>query len=208
MERGKYIILGGGDGSGKTHHADLLCKLFVDTNTSHLRVREPGSTPEGEKIRDILLDKKNSLDSLSEAYLFQAARALLFKKLIIPCLEKGINVVSDRSCYDSETYQGYAGGVDLSFIRLMNSMSMEDIKPDLAFIIDVDAKIGLDKETNPDRFAAKGTDYAKKVNNAYLEIAKFHSSRCIVIPYINNGMEEMQAQIRKHVKERLGIPKD
>ncbi len=206
-EKGKYIIFGGGEGAGKSYHTTLIGKWFDEHNVPWIRIREPGGTPEAEKIRSLLTDESNNFGDLTELFLFEASRAEIFSRKIIPNLEKGINVISDRSCYCGEAYQGYAGGIDLSLIRFLNDVAMFKTKPDLAFLIDVDVEKGLSRETNASRFTAKGKGYHQKANQGYLDVAKFHSERCVIIPYLDGKPEMMQESIRGHIKERLGIPK-
>ena len=170
--KGKYIILESGEGAGKSTHAKLLVKFLNSLNFPAVYSREPGSTPEAEQIREVLKSKKNKLEALTELFLFEAARTEFFAKEVLKNRTKGITTVADRSGFSSEAYQGYAGGVDLDLIRKLNFRATAGIHPDLFFLIDIDARKGLSKEQNPDRFAAKGLGYHKKVNQGYREIAK------------------------------------
>ena len=199
MERGKYIIFEGGEGCGKSTHSNFVLNYLNKEGYTSIKSREPGGIEVAEKIREILLDKNHSLDSLTELYLFEAARTEFFKQKVIPNLEKGINVISDRSGYSTEAYQGYAGGLSLDLIKSLNKKSTFGIKPDLTFIIDVPVKKGLEKEVDPDRFALKGKAYHKKVNQGYLEIAK--RDNCIVIPYLEGNLKKMQNEILFHINK-------
>lgn len=198
MEKGKYIVIEGGEGCGKTTQAKLLIAYLESRRIECEYGREPGSTPEAEQIRNILLNKDNNLPPLTEVFLFQAARNLFFERDLIPKLERGITIVSDRSFYSTLAYQGHAGGIDLGKIEAMSDLATLRTRHDLAFILDVEASRGLSKEENADRFAAKGSDYHEKVNEGFREIARTHSNT-VLIPYIDNGVHQMQTQIREYV---------
>jgi len=204
MERGKYIIFEGGEGCGKSTHSDFVLDYLSKKGISAIKSREPGGVSEAEQIRNVLLSKENTLHPLSELYLFQAARTEFFRKIIIPNLEKGISVLSDRSMYSSEVYQGYAGGIDLKLIKYLNKKSTFGIKPDLTIILDIDSKKGLEKEINSDRMALKGERFHKKVNLGYREIAKNHPN-CLLIPYIENKLEEMKSLYIPKINELFGL---
>jgi dTMP kinase len=205
MKKGCYIIFEGGEGCGKSTQAKLLHEYFNEEKIKNILSREPGGIKEAEQIRKILLDSKNNLDSITELFLFEAARTEFFKKKVIPNLKRKINVISDRSCYATEAYQGYAGEIKLSLIKKLNNIATQEIKPDLAFIIDVNPRKGLEKELAKDRFAKKGLIYHTKVNQGYLKIAKQNPQNFIVIPYQEGKINEMQEQIRKHIKKKLDI---
>ncbi len=203
FKRGAYIILEGGEGCGKSTQTKLLHDYLTKKGILCVQSREPGGVKEAEAIREILLDKRYNLDSVTELFLFEAARTEFFKQEVIPNLIKGVTVISDRSGYSTEAYQGYAGGIALKIIKLLNELATFKVKPDLAFMIDIKAKNGLKKENNADRFAAKGLEYHKKVNKGYRKIAEQNPGRCIKIDYITNGEEKMHKEIIYHVEQRL-----
>ena len=203
--RGKYIIFESGEGGGKSTHAKLCVDYLNQNGINTVYSREPGSVAEAEKIRNVILDKENDLSSLTELYLFEAARAEFFRKVVLPNLENGISMVSDRSMYSSEAYQGYAGGVDLGLIKMLNEKSTFGIKPDLVVLINVNAEKGLAKETDSDRISDKGLNYHEKVNLGYLQIAKENPEIFKVIPYIENGLKEMKKMYFPKINELFGI---
>lgn len=184
-----------GEGSGKGTHSKFLINSLKSKEIPVEYTREPGGIKEAEQIRKIILSKSNEISSLTELYLYEAARTEVFRKIIIPKLNSGITVVSDRSMYSTEAYQGFAGGIDLNLIRKLNNLSTFGIKSDLAIFIDVDPKSGLEKELDPDRMAAKGLSYHEKVNKGYGEIAKNNFSNSILIPYMEDGLYEMKSII-------------
>lgn len=201
MSIGKYIIFEGGEGSGKGTHSKFLIDYLKSKEVPVEYTREPGGVKEAEKIREIILSKNNDLSSLTELYLYEAARTEVFGKIIIPKLKSGITIVSDRSMYSTEAYQGYAGGMDLDLIRQLNHVSTFGINPDLAIFIDVDPECGLKKEISPDRMAAKGLEYHKKVNEGYKKIAKNNPKNSILVPYIEKGLDEMKSKYMPRINK-------
>lgn len=198
-QRGKYIVLEGGEGCGKSTQVQLLVEYLNDKHVLSFLCREPGTAKVGEQIRGILLDKGNDISPEAELFLFEAARAEFFKKDLMPKLEEGITVVVDRSCYSTLAYQGYAGGIDLDLINRLNKAATFGIRPDLAVVIDIDAWRGLEKEKNPDRFAAKGPEYHEKVNFGFREVAKQNIDNTIIIPYRKMEEIELYSEIREEV---------
>jgi len=205
MTRGKYIMIDGGEGCGKDLQADLLFKRFQEKGYEVIQTREPGGTRGAEQIRKVLLDRENSFEPLSEVFLFNAPRVENYSEIVIPSLDEGRNVIKVRGWPATYAYQGYAGGIYIGLINQLTLLSTQGIRPDLLCIIDIDSKLGLEKETNPDRFAAKGGEYHKRVNAGYLEVAKTHSDISLVVPYVKDGTEKMQEQIRQAIRNRLGL---
>ena len=131
-----FISIEGFDGTGKSTQASILKKNLDDLNIDSILVREPGSTSFSEKIREIL--KENTeIETLTELLLFQASRYELVKKVIIPNLEKGKVVITDRFSDSSVAYQGYGGGLDIKLIETLNNISTSNLKPDLTFLLDL-----------------------------------------------------------------------
>jgi len=205
MKQGKYVVFEGGEGCGKSTHSDFVLGYLTKNGIPAIKSREPGGISEAEQIRNILLKKENNLHALSELYLFEAARTEFFRKIIIPNLEKGISVLSDRSMYSSEAYQGYAGGIDLKFIRDLNKKSSFGIKPDLVVLITIDAEKGLVKESHPDRMSGKGIEFHRKVNLGYLKIAEDNSDFFFVVPYIEKGLEKMKSLYLPRINKLFGL---
>jgi len=204
MQRGKLIIFEGGEGCGKGTHVKLFSNWLGQKEIKHFCTKEPGGNPAGEKIRKILLDKKENLDPLTELYLFCADRTEQYKQTEGK-LEKGVWVVSDRSWPSTLAYQGTAGKVNRRLIEFLTKLTTKKIKPDLLYILDVDPKRGLEREVNPDRFADKGLPYHHKVRKGYLGIAEKYPEFSVIIPYIPNEIAQMQEHIRLIAKERLHI---
>lgn len=174
MPRGKYIVIEGGEGCGKTYQAELLYNyLLREKGLPCFLGREPGGIKSAEEMRNILKHNTEDISPTGELFGFLFARAEFFDKIVLPKLNQGTNIISDRSGYSTEAYQGYGGGVKLEHIQLMNKIAMRGVEPDIAFIIDIDPKIGLDKEIVKDRFSAKGLKYHERIRKGYLDIVKF-----------------------------------
>ena len=200
MEGGKLIYTLGGEGSGKSIHSELNKEYISSKGVNIIRVREPGGTPVAELVRnDILLNKESKINYWSEVLGFQIARSELYEKVVIPNLERGVSVIQDRSKDCSTAYQGYGRGIDLELIKKLNKESTFGYEPDLAFIIDVDPVKGLEKELNHDRMGLAGLEFHKRARFGYLEIARENPENYVVIPYIENGVDEMQFLMRPYI---------
>ncbi len=187
-----FITFEGIDLSGKSTQAQLLVRRLqeepdagVAGKTVHF-LREPGGTPISERLRDILLDRKNiELDPWAELFLFSAARAQLVAEVIRPALRRGERVVCDRF-YDSTTaYQGYGRGLDHETVRKINRAATGGTDPDLTIIVDIPveeiarrrAAAGL----GTDRMESAGREFFERVRNGYADIARSEPGRVILV---------------------------
>lgn len=181
-----FISIEGFDGTGKSTQASILKKNLDDLNIDSILVREPGSTSFSEKIREIL--KENTeIETLTELLLFQASRYELVKKVIIPNLETGKVVITDRFSDSSIAYQGYGGGLDIKLIETLNNISTSNLKPDLTFLLDLNLEsskkrtFSRNNDEQIDKFEKKDSTYHKKVKDGFLEILKNNNDRIIKI---------------------------
>ena len=181
-----FISIEGFDGTGKSTQASILKKNLDDLNIDSILVREPGSTSFSEKIREIL--KENTeIETLTELLLFQASRYELVKKVIIPNLETGKVVITDRFSDSSVAYQGYGGGLDIKLIETLNNISTSNLKPDLTFLLDLNLEsskkrtFSRNNDEQIDKFEKKDSVYHKKVKDGFLEILKNNNDRIIKI---------------------------
>jgi len=145
---GLLCAIEGIDGSGKTTVIQNLQTLFDQTNIDILITKEPGATQLGKQIRHILLEQTSPTCSKAEFLLFAADRAQHFETVIIPHLQKGTLIISDRMSDSSLAYQGYVKGVDLSMINTVNSWCMQEIQPDIVFYLRIDAPTAIDRIKN------------------------------------------------------------
>jgi dTMP kinase len=139
-----FITLEGPDGSGKTSQADRLARDLEREGRTTVLVREPGGTALGERLRDLLLHRSEiAIDPLSDALLFNAARAQLVSEVIRPALAVGATVVCARFADSTLAYQGYGAGVDLDVLRGLEAIATGGLTPDLTILLDLPVEQGL-----------------------------------------------------------------
>ena len=175
----KYLALEGVDGSGKSTVANALADRLSGMGMATLVVREPGGTPLGEAIRELLLDSER-LDDWAEVFLFAAQRAELAREVIGPALSAGTWVISDRSYYSSIAYQGRARGLGEGRVREINETGLAGTVPDHVFVIDVEPGLALGRQDRPDRIGREGTNFQSEVRASYLELAEFEDKVTVV----------------------------
>jgi len=186
MDKGFFITFEGGEGSGKTTQSELLYNNLKQKGFNVRRTREPGGTILAESIREILLKgDKDKMSSLTELYLFSAARRDHIDNIIAPSLKNNEIVICDRFIDSTTAYQGYAGNIDLNLINSINNFTIGSIIPNITYIFDIDPNVGLQRSINTTseeiRFEEKDIQYHKKIRSGFLEIAKNNSDRCVVI---------------------------
>ncbi|MCC2595549.1 dTMP kinase [Pusillimonas sp. MFBS29] len=201
------IVVDGGNGAGKgTCLRDIEAYLST-RGLEAVMTREPGGTPIGEKIRDILLDNSAAeMCDVTELMLFAAARAQHVREKIIPALEAGKIVVSDR--FDSATisFQHYARGLDLDLINCLNDMAVAGLKPDFTIILDLDPAVGLQRVTSRgselDRMEKENLAFLERARHGYIEQARLAPGRFAIVdaaqPY-----EQVRGEIRELVRQVL-----
>jgi len=180
--KGLFITFEGIDGCGKSTQAVLTYRYLLTQGYKVKLLREPGSTETAEKIREILLDKKLSINNITELLLYEAARAEITSKEIAPELAKGNVVICDRF-YDSTTaYQGYGRKLDIRMVRGLHRVAVGDIVPDLTMLFDVDLKTAQSRRgKNPDRLEMQSDSFFKRVRKGFLETARKERKRIKVI---------------------------
>ena len=170
---GKFIVLDGPDGCGKSTQTELLSKWVESQGVSVASFRDPGTTVIGEKIREILLDTAHeAMTANTEMLLYMAARAQLWSEEIEPALEKGKCVIMDRWISSTFAYQGYAGKLGMEKVLQVASNSLERIWPDVTVVFDVDTETAakrMDREL--DRMEQKGKDFHRQVREGFLRLA-------------------------------------
>jgi dTMP kinase len=186
--RGHFITFEGGEGSGKSTHAATLAQRFKALGLAVVLTREPGGSTGAEIIRHILLSGiAKPLGAETEAILFAAARDDHVRNTIVPALEAGKWVICDRFIDSTRVYQGVLGKVDERMIRSLERVTVGAAKPDLTFILDVPANIGLARATHrrgksaADRFEAEGIEFHEALRAAYRALAQHEPKRCIVV---------------------------
>ena len=176
MEKGLFITFEGIDGCGKSTQFELLKDHVQKEGKDILVVREPGGTVIGEKIREILLNKKNdSMVPMAELFLFEAARAQITEEKIRPALEAGTIVLCDRFFDSTYAYQGYARNLGSDVVGTLNNYATSGLEPDITFLIDVPVEVALQRRgirnEADDRMEALGVKFQEDVRKGYLEAA-------------------------------------
>ncbi len=177
---GRYIALEGGDGSGKSTVARALAERLEASGEEVVIVREPGGTPLGEAIRDLLLESE-TLDDWAEVFLFAAQRAELARAVIDPALSTGKWVVSDRTYYSSIAYQGRARGLGESEVRGINEQGLGATVPDHVFVLDVDPGAALARQHVEDRIGKEGVEFQESVIQSYRDLARREPDRVTLL---------------------------
>ncbi len=197
--KGKFIVLDGPDGCGKSTQAGLLVDWLEDNGVQTSRFRDPGDTAIGEKIRDILLNPEHlAMNTRTELLLYMAARAQLWGEKIAPALKQERCVVLDRWLSSTCAYQGHAGGFGADKVIGIATDCLERVWPDLTIILDVDldtASGRLDRQL--DRMEAKGDSYHRKVREGFLQLAHERKDFLVV-----DAAAEVEA-VHENVKEQI-----
>ncbi len=173
-----FITFEGLDFCGKSTQVLLLEKYLLEKGINVIIVREPGGTEISEKIRDILLDKKNSdMKSETELLLFSASRSQLVNQKILPALNKNYCVISDRFHDSSIAYQSFGRGLNFDFVYQLQSFVIGKAVPDITFFIDIPVeevmtRMSKVKKIELDRIESSKTDFYEKVRKGYLLLAK------------------------------------
>ena len=198
--RGKLITFEGVEGGGKTTQAKRLAARLRAEGIEVLTTREPGGTPTGEVIRDLLQHNLGGepLCDAAEALLFCASRAQICRNVLGPALASGTWVVLDRFTDSTLAYQGYGRGFDLATLRAMNDFATGDVKPALTVLIDIPVELGLSRvlarsNGTRDRIESAPLEFHKRLQAGYLEMAKREPERFIVI----DGTAEHDAVLAK-----------
>jgi dTMP kinase len=193
MPSGRFITFEGGEGSGKSTQARLLAEKLREKGIDPVQTREPGGSPFAEQVRRLILDPETAPHSaLSEALLFYAARADHVEKVIRPALAAGRWVISDRFSDSTRVYQVEAGGLPLEVFKAFELIVVKLSYPDLTFILDVPAEVGLARATTrrlaraiageeADAFEKRDAEYHERLRQGFLAVAKAEPRRCRVI---------------------------
>jgi len=189
------VTIEGIDRSGKSTQARRLADALGD---DALLVREPGGTPAGERIRDVLKDPGIELDPRSEALLFAAARAELVATVIRPALETGKVVISDRYLDSSLAYQGHARGLGEAEVRHINEWATAGLEPDLTILLRIDPATAAARAGEADRFEDEGLGLQQRVADAYEQLAAANPARWKAIDAARDE-DEVAADIRQMV---------
>ena len=193
-----FFSFDGIDGVGKTTQMDLFCRWLAEQSADVVTCRDPGSTPLGEKVREILLhsDAETPIGRRAEMLLYMAARAQLVDEVIRPALEAGKCVVSDRYLLANVVYQGHAGGLDLEAIRRVGAVAVDGILPDAVFLLDMSPTAADSRlRRTLDRMERQGADFRERLRAGFLAEASGDETRIRRID-ADRPVETVQAEIR------------
>jgi len=180
-----FITLDGGDGCGKSTQVRYLAEKLQSQGHDVVCCRDPGSTPLGDAVRNILLNRQElHVADITEVFLFAAARSQLVREIIRPALETGKIVLSDRFLISTFVYQCYAGGVPTKVLDTITAEAVGETLPDLGIVLDIPYEVAVQRVGDravPDRMERKGEDYHRRVRNGFLKYATAEPERYIVI---------------------------
>ncbi len=203
--KGLFITFGGIEGCGKSTQAKLLRKYLEKKGWSVFLTREPGGPKISEAIRELLLstDNKEMLPE-TEVLLYMASRSQHTGEWIIPALQKGKMVISDRYYDSTLAYQGAARRIDIKLIDTITKFATFGLKPDITFLVDLPAEIGLSRisKQDADRLEMESIEFHKKVREGFIEIAKREKERYIIVDG-TKSVEEIHNEIMKIMKVKL-----
>jgi dTMP kinase len=207
LAEGFFITFEGIEGSGKTTQIRLLADYLQNKGYEVLVSREPGGTPLGEKIRNLLLDPQyDFMDYRTEVLLYAADRAQHVKEKIKPALGKGKIVISDRFADSNLAYQAAGRGLDYEMVYQINDWVIDSTWPDLTFILDIDIKEGLNRarsqssEAEGDRLEREADEFHQRVRDAYLKMAE---KERFALVNAGESIENVQKNIENIISRRL-----
>lgn len=201
--RALFVVFEGIDGAGTTTQSELLAGYIQDMGVDVVRTREPGGTPLGERLRDLVLDPATGeLDGMTELMLLAASRSHHVHTLIRPSLENDKPVICDRYTASSVAYQGHGRGVDIGDVGTLNDLATGHCRPDLTVLLDlpleVASKRAEKRSAAPDRLELETDAFKRRVAAAYRGIAEEEPERCFVV----DGTDDPQ-RILTSVKDEL-----
>lgn len=200
MEKGYFIVLEGGEGSGKSTAARFLQKAFEKKGYDVVLTREPGGVESAEDIRGVIMN--HEMHSWTEALLFAAARNEHLQQKVKPALAEGKIVICDRFVHSSLAYQGYAGEMGINRVMDLNLPFIEDCRPDLVLFLDLTPEEGLrriqenNRETN--RMDEKGLAYHERVYRGYHKAMELYPMTRITADITLTELETSMNSIATH----------
>ncbi|HPC31144.1 MAG TPA: dTMP kinase [Candidatus Paceibacterota bacterium] len=210
MKRGIFIVLEGGEGTGKSTIGKWLKQKLEKQGKKVFLTREPGGngSPVAEKIRKIILDKDSNVLPLTEAYLFAASRAQHVREVIIPHLLNDEIVLCDRFVYSSYAYQGSGRKLGIENIKNINALAVDNCLPDLVLVFDLEPRLGIQRKQQAcqdfNRLDNENLKFHQIVREAYLELARENSDLFKIIE-VNKPLEEVEKEVWQQIKNKLNF---
>lgn len=215
VKPGRFITFEGGEGTGKSTQLKMLSTWLQQHNVNNLTTKEPGGTPIGQELREMLVcGDKDKFDAVAEALLYYADRRIHLTTKVWPALKNGTWVLSDRFADSTVAYQyyGYQKKVPYETLRDLYQISVGNFKPDLTIILDLDPKIGLERSfhkaigmaVKETRHESRGLEFHQNLREGFLEIAAAEPQRCIVLN-ADKSIEQLHNEITQILAERYRI---
>jgi dTMP kinase len=196
-----FVTFEGLDGSGKTTQVELLRATLESEGREVVATREPGGTPLGERVRELLLEGRDSIAPWAEAALFAAARAELVERVIQPALARGADVICDRYMDSSLAYQGIARDLGVDRVLELNLQATRGLLPDRTFLLLLDPEASAQRAgAEPDRIEREGGNFRVTVDRAYREPAAMFPRRVIPVDATMKA-EEISRLIRGQLRD-------
>ena len=206
--QGRLITFEGPEGGGKSTQARLLAESLRARGFEVLTTREPGGTPTGEIIRDLLQNNLSGepLCDATEALLFCASRAQLCRDVLAPALERGAWIVLDRFTDSTLAYQGFGRGFDVSVLRSLNDFATGEVRPALTLLLDLPVEEGLARAVarsgKKDRIEQAPVEFHRRLREGYLQLAREEPERFAVVD-ASRPVPEVTTAIRAIVEARF-----
>jgi dTMP kinase len=198
----RYIAFEGAEGAGKSSVVATVGERLAARGDRVVTVREPGGTPVGEAVRSILLDGHLHPGTRSEATLFAAARAQLVSEVVVPALDDGAWVLSDRSAYSSLAYQAGGRGLPLDEVRTLNDLALGGVWPHRVILLRVDRSVGLRRQDRGDRIGDESDDFHDAVVEAFDALAAAEPDRFLVV----DAMMDLDDVVDAVMGDLVGAP--
>jgi dTMP kinase len=202
--RGTFLSLDGIDGTGKSTQCRLLVDWLRQQGRDVVACVDPGGTPLGQQLRQIVLSERQHLAVAAEALLFMASRAQLVEEVIQPALAAGRIVVSDRFLLANVVYQGHAGGLDVDLLWQAGRLSTGGLEPDLTFVLDLPLELAVARraDRSRDRMEGRPADFHQRVRQGFLIESARRPDRVRVVD-ARPGIDEVQGELRRQVQPLL-----
>ena len=206
MSQGLFITLEGPEGAGKTTQLARLEARLRAAGQAVTVTREPGGTPLGTRVREVVLDPAVEIEPLGEFLLYSASRAQLVREVLRPALERGETVLCDRYADSSLAYQGAGRGLSLPLLRQITAEVTGGLTPGLTVLLDLDPALGLQRAARrgqPDRLEQADLTFHRRVRQGFLDLAHAEPQRFLVLD-ATRPEDELEAEIWAAVSKKLG----
>ncbi|MHB8901905.1 MAG: dTMP kinase [Thermoguttaceae bacterium] len=192
-----FFSIDGGDGVGKSTQIERFCRWLQSRGHDVVTCRDPGSTPLGESVRELLLNRHDlAIHRRSEMLLYMAARAQLVEEVIRPALNAGKTVVSDRYLLANVVYQGHAGGLDVDTLWQVGRVAIDGVTPDLTIVLDLASPAAAARLRGElDRMEKQGAEFHARVRQGFLDEAARQGSRIALVDAAQS-VDQVAAQIQ------------